>query len=112
MKIEFVSYTGKYPNLCRGILTLLVDGKEMKFGHGYCDFNYETGNFNDTNYDSFWESSGECGFCGGGYTDSYVTNGEWIVYEEELPDFLQPYAKYIEEILNENMEKGCCGGCL
>lgn len=25
--VEFVSYTGKYPNLCSGVLTLKINGK-------------------------------------------------------------------------------------
>lgn len=27
-RVEFVSYTGKWPNLCSGILTLNIDGVE------------------------------------------------------------------------------------
>ena len=27
--VNFVSYTGSYPNLCRGVLTLEIDGKEI-----------------------------------------------------------------------------------
>ena len=33
--IEFVSYTGAYPNLCSGILTMKVNGKEYEFGHDW-----------------------------------------------------------------------------
>ena len=29
--VEFVSYTGNYPNLCSGDLTLRIDGKEVNF---------------------------------------------------------------------------------
>lgn len=32
--VKFVNYTGRYPNLCNGILTLEIDGKEEVFG--YC----------------------------------------------------------------------------
>jgi hypothetical protein len=32
MNIEFVSYNGKYPNLCSGKLTVKIDGKEVSFG--------------------------------------------------------------------------------
>lgn len=30
-KIEFVEYTGKYPNLCSGILTIKVDNVPYSF---------------------------------------------------------------------------------
>ena len=30
--VEFVSYTGEFPNLCRGVLTLRIDGEEVRFG--------------------------------------------------------------------------------
>lgn len=32
--VKFISYTGKWPNLCSGILTLEIDGKEVQFGYG------------------------------------------------------------------------------
>ena len=40
--IEFISYDGKYPNLCSGVLTLRVDGQIRQFdwcliSGGYCD---------------------------------------------------------------------------
>lgn len=28
--VEFVSYTGEYPNLCSGILTVKIDGEIVK----------------------------------------------------------------------------------
>ncbi len=31
-QVEFVSYDGKWPNLCSGVLTLKINGKEEKFG--------------------------------------------------------------------------------
>lgn len=33
MDIKFISYTGKYPNLCDGILTLEIDGEQVSFGY-------------------------------------------------------------------------------
>lgn len=35
--IKFISYTGKYPNLCSGVLTLEIDGRIIKFGNGTAD---------------------------------------------------------------------------
>lgn len=98
--IEFVSYSGKYPNLCRGILVLKIDGKEVRFGNGKnCEFK------------SFWESGGECGFTNG-YEDSFVNEGEWVVNVNELPDEYRKYATEIDYVINQNVPYGCCGGCL
>lgn len=33
--VKFVSYTGNYPNLCRGDLTLEIDGEIVTFGYGF-----------------------------------------------------------------------------
>ena len=33
--VKFISYTGKYPNLCRGDLTLEIDGEKVIFGSRY-----------------------------------------------------------------------------
>lgn len=106
--IEFVSYTGKYPNLCRGVLTIRVDDEEVKFGHDYSVFeSWKT----DGNYDSFWESGGSCGFYGD-YTDSYIEGGDWEINISELPEKYQKYVDEIAEVFNDNVPRGCCGGCL
>lgn len=41
--VKFVSYTGKYPTLCSGNLTLLIDEETIEF---------------DGIKDRFWESGG------------------------------------------------------
>lgn len=106
-KIEFVSYDGEYPNLCRGVLTLLIDGKEYRFGHDYCKFeSYKT----DGNYESFWSSGGCCGFDDD--WNEMVMDGEWRIDKEELPDGLKEYSEEIGEIFNANVPWGCCGGCI
>lgn len=30
--VKFISYTGKYPCLCMGVLTLEIEGEKYKFG--------------------------------------------------------------------------------
>lgn len=40
--VEFVSYTGKFPNLCSGVLTLRIDGENVKFGHSIEDFDWQS----------------------------------------------------------------------
>lgn len=106
--VKFISYTGKYPNLCRGMLTLEIDGKEVKFGHE--SFKADDWS-NDGNYESFWNSGGDCGF-NDGYSESYTYGGEWEIDVSSLPEEYKKYASEIDMVFNENVQHGCCGGCL
>lgn len=90
MKIEFVSYDGGFPCLCSGILTLKIDGRAVKFGGNYGKQFWESGGYLDENYEP--------------------VDGDWIINERDLPKELRPYAGIIEEIFNENVPCGCCGG--
>ena len=99
--VEFVSYTGEYPNLCRGILTLKIDNKEVTFGSTY----------NGNDYDSFWYSGGNCGFINN-YTESYVNHSKWEYDEDYLPKEFRQYKDEIMDCFNANVPYGCCGGCL
>lgn len=109
--IKFISYTGRYPNLCSGVLTLNIDGKEVKFGHELDSFDGKTNKYIDNNYDSFWSS-------GGGIRSNYpeesyeVSEDEWIINEEDIPKQYQKYAYEIGEVFNANVPYGCCGGCI
>lgn len=105
-RVKFISYTGHYPNLCRGILTLEIDGKEVKFGHDTKLYNFKTGRFNDTNYDEFWHSGG---YIGKGYV---AHQGGWEIDVEKLPKEYKEYAVEIDEVFNANVPYGCCGGCI
>lgn len=107
MDIKFVSYTGHYPNLCSGVLTLLINSKEYIFGHDYSKGNYDK----DGHYEKFWQSGGSCGFRNN-YTESYVNDSEWMLDDSELPDELKIYSKELINCFNENVTHGCCGGCL
>lgn len=100
--VEFVSYNGEYPCLCSGSLILKIDGKEYVFGSG----NYKKKDLpNLKKYLSFWES-------GGGLDEDYVAyEAPWIIDYDELPEFLKQYAEEIDEVFNENVPYGCCGGC-
>ena len=101
--VEFISYTGRYPNLCSGVLTLKIDGKEYKFGNRY--------SHKDVDYPIFWSSGGSCGFTRN-YESDYCNSGEWRIDMNELPDELKAYAAEIDEVFNSNVSYGCCGGCL
>lgn len=90
--IEFVSYDGKYPNLCSGTLVLKVDGKT-----------YELENI---------LMSGGAAYFTDGYSTAHVEQGDWIIPACELPADLQKYEKEITDLVNSYVEHGCCGGCL
>lgn len=101
--VEFVSYTGSYPNLCNGILTLKIDGKEYKFGHSI--YKEPQGDYN-----KFW-SSGGCVTSDENWNFD-VRKGEWIIDVNRIPEEFQKYAAEIDEVFNDNVEYGCCGGCI
>ena len=87
--IKFVSYDGKYPNLCSGTLVLEKDGKQYQLRH--C---LRSGG--SVFFDSDWNET--------------VTHGSWDVVD--LPEELEPFHDEIEKLVNENVPYGCCGGCV
>ena len=98
MKIEFVSYTGSWPNLCSGTLTLRIDGEEIGFsGYG-------------GKYHRFWSPGGSVWF--GSNWGEHVDQDKWVINEEDLPEELRPYVEEIAELFNDNVPYGCCGGCV
>ena len=109
--VEFVSYTGQYPCLCSGVLTLKINGETVKFGHKNNAYDFKTNTYNDGNYDKFWESGGSCGFSHG-YSKSHVKQDEWIIDVEKIPEQYRKYAAMIDDVFNDNVDYGCCGGCL
>lgn len=86
MTVKFISYSGKWPNLCHGLLKLEVDGVVFTIN----------------------------GLTSGGSTDwrsGKVEKGEWTVYD--WPDDFPNEAKYeAEEVINTHVPHGCCGGCI
>ena len=101
--VEYISYTGTYPNLCGGILTLKIDGKILKFGYSYLD--------SKPILPAFWRSGGSCGFSDD-YSIACVHEGRWLINPRDLPAQYQKYADEILEVFNDNVPHGCCGGCL
>lgn len=113
-RVKFISYTGKWPNLCSGVLTLEIDGKEYKFGHNYMNYHFDAsgnGYFSDEsennpNFNSFWVS-------GGHITSDYgIEEGEWKIDVDEIPTQFQDLAAEIDAVFNANVPHGCCGGCI
>jgi len=90
--IEFVEYTGCYPSLCFGNLTIRINGVNVTLN----------------------QMDGLCMISGGGFNGEYEPyNGLWIV---DFPvEFENKYGKSvckkIEDLINENVPHGCCGGC-
>ena len=108
--VKFIEYTGRWPNLCRGILTLEIDDQIVIFNDSYEKHNKIIDGIEY--YDSFWSSGGSCGFYND-YSESYVNCDEWEF--EDIRYFPKKYQKYYDEIcelFNENVDYGCCGGCL
>lgn len=106
--VEFISYTGKYPSLCEGVLTLKIKDTVYKFGKGF-----DSPLFGGV-LPRFWFSGGECDNPANNPNKmvACVKQCEWIIDVRFLPDFLIPYAPEIDRVFNENVRHGCCGGCL
>lgn len=100
--VKFISYTGAYPNLCSGTLTLEIDGVEYTFGGSYKEPKPE--------FEGFWCSGGNVWF--DGEWNAHVDNGEWKININDLPEQFRKYAQEIDSVFNENVEWGCCGGCI
>lgn len=105
MDIKFVNYTGRYPNLCSGVLTLEIEGKKYTFGPAWkeCDF------------PCFWTSGGSvwCNSESEGTThapwDSRYADHECNKIDEF---FGEGAAEKFLDVMNENVDYGCYGGCI
>lgn len=84
--VKFVSYDGKYPNLCSGTLILSIDGEivECYMRSGGTVW-----------FDNEWNEHIEC--------------GKWSV---DVPEKYEYMRNEIEDCVNSNVEWGCCGGCV
>jgi len=91
MKLEFYSYDGEYPNLCSGKLKFKLDDKIITFP------------------DSCLQSGGSVSFTDD--WDEIVTRGEWTIglFPTNFPEELEILAT---DLVNQNVEYGCCGGCV
>jgi hypothetical protein len=89
MTVKFVSYDGKWPCLCHGTLVLDVDGKEFKFFDGLSSGGYVS-----------WRSN-------------KIVKGEWYLTKLQWPeDFPKEAKDEAIDVINANVPKGCCGGCI
>lgn len=85
-----VEYDGGYPNLCRGKLIVVVDGKEWRFPE-YC-----MNSGGSVTFDEDWNES--------------ISEGPWAISEwpENFPEDLKGA---VEEAINLEVDYGCCGCC-
>ena len=100
--IEFISYDGKYPNLCSGTLVLKIDGQDNSFKHCLHSGGsvYHDGNWNWTVESGDWN-----------FDPEYSTIDEGKTKLEDF-NFTKNEIKWINMVVNENVEHGCCGGCI
>lgn len=87
--VKFVSYSGRYPNLCSGMLVIKIGSREYKIQRLVSGGSV-----------SFDEVGGE-----------HVDEGDWDV-EEWPDDFPETLKKRALEVINESVDHGCCGGCV
>jgi len=83
--VKFVSYDGKYPNLCSGTLVLEINGE-------LCD---EIELVASGNFSSKTESAHK---------------SNWKI--RNIPEKYEKEKKEILKVINENIPKGCCCGCI
>lgn len=97
-KVNFLGYTGKFPELCHGVMTLKIDGTDTTFGTDDFEADY-----------SFELYSG--GYAGKGMDlkTAILSEGFWEVI---LPPEFSDIEELVNELFNEEVQLGCCGGCL
>lgn len=110
MEVKFVSYDGKYPNLCNGNLVVEIDRKRVSFGWTK-DNKYWTGETAD--FHKFWSTGGRCCFSQDGTVE--IKHEPWTMECANKKDYPQEVwlaLPRVLEVMNENVPYGCCGGCL
>lgn len=100
-EIKFVSYDGAYPNLCSGKLVLNINGEDHWF-------EYALKSGGNVRFDENWADE--------------VTEGDWTIdfkfaksdmWDDDYNNQFTPEEiKFIENLVNENVQHGCCGGCV
>ena len=74
-RVKFISYSGRFPNLCSGTLVLEIDGARHEFNYA----NACSTSPRHNKHDSFWSTGG--GLVG--YDSTY--QGEWLVRLTDIP---------------------------
>lgn len=91
--VKFVSYDGTWPNLCSGTLVISIDDVQFTFKKGaLCSGGH-------VRFDENWSED--------------VGNGPWSI--SEWPNGIPNDSKLrnaITKLVNDNVQWGCCGGCV
>lgn len=103
MDIEFISYDGTYPTLCFGTLVVALDGRKVAFG-----------DTDTADFPAFWTSGGSVSF--NEDWDEEVTKSDWemscSVAEKDYPPDIWKALPAVLDVMNANVQHGCCGGCV
>lgn len=128
--IEFVSYDGEFPTLCSGLLVVRIDGRMYALGP-YSDRSRYRGFWSRSNrteileddriikvFGFYLESGGRIDWGDDGENPKIV-EGKWIIDDKAMK--LENGERFIlsgeqkselEKVINQNIELGCCGGCV
>lgn len=89
--LEFISYDGKFPNLCRGKLLIRLYGQQW----------------------GLRLKSGGSAHCYGSKNIEHITKGPWTLNEDLLPDdFPRDLIPAVLLLAEKHIPQGCCGGCI
>lgn len=89
-RVKFISYSERFPNLCRGTLTVEIEGQLVEI-RGFCSGG-------GVWFDEYWEE--------------HIYVGPWFIDYDDIPTEYLEYKDEIIECMNENVPHGCCGGCV
>lgn len=115
--VKFISYDGSYPNLCHGVL--VVEINKQLYALTMCA-NYYKSRACIRENQNIIKLIGCYFVSGGGITEDWEAfEGDWTLDLDDAKTLsgvkfplIRDYQKEIEELFNENVEHGCCGGCI
>lgn len=114
--IKFINYTGKYPTLCMGVLTVEIDGNTYYFGSGADVFDFDKSEYKENCYECFWVSGGSIrkseDWDMWAEEDEWTLNSSWNKPDERHPQWIIDILPELIEMFNANVRYGCCGGCI
>ncbi len=88
--LEFISYDGSFPNLCRGDFIINLYGRKWLLKL----------------------KTGGSATCYGGAAE-HITRAPWQLYEDYIPDdFPRDLIPAVLLLAEKHVPQGCCGGCI